>query len=92
MRLAAIGWARELPSLRVLREWQPLERDGDHLILRWRRRWWGADESGTLLIAPDPRGARLHLEGSLKGWAGFILLGVLRWKTDGLLDRLVEDL
>jgi hypothetical protein len=52
----------------------------------------GAEESGTLVLAPDPKGAHLRLEGRLSGWAGFLLLGLLRWRTDRLLDRFVEEL
>jgi hypothetical protein len=45
-----------------------------------------------LTVTPDPKGAHLRLEGRLKGWTGFVLLGLLRWRTDRLLDRFVEEL
>jgi len=28
----------------------------------------------------------------MKGWAGILLFGLLRWRTDRLLDRFVEEL
>ncbi len=91
-RLAALGAPAELRSLRSFRGWQPLEREDGRLELCWRHAWAGAEESGAIRITPDPRGAHLRLEGRLKGWTGFLLLGLLRWRTDGLLDRFVEEL
>lgn len=91
-RLAALGSPSELCALHSLRGWLPMAREEDRLVLRWRRAWGGSEESGALSIIPDPKGARLHLEGRLKGWTGFVLLGLLRWRTDGLLDRFVEEL
>ncbi|GLH69115.1 hypothetical protein GETHPA_06480 [Geothrix rubra] len=91
-RLAALGSPSELRALHPLQGWQPMERHEDRLVLRWRRTWGGSEESGALSISPDPKGAHLRLEGRLKGWTGFVLLGLLRWKTDGLLDRFVEEL
>ncbi|HEX9009301.1 MAG TPA: hypothetical protein VF804_02960 [Holophagaceae bacterium] len=91
-RLRALGSPAELRSLGSIRGWQPMEREGGLLTLRWHRAWGGSDESGFLRITPDPKGAHLRLEGRLKGWTGFVLLGVLRWRTDGLLDRFVEEL
>ena len=91
-RLAALGSPAELHCFRSIRGWQPSEREDALLVLRWHRTWAGVEESGAIRITPDPKGAHLHLEGRLKGWTGFILLGLLRWKTDGLLDRFVEEL
>jgi hypothetical protein len=91
-RLAALGSPTDLPCLRAFRGWQPLAREDGRLVLRWRHAWLGAEESGSLSISPDPKGAHLRLDGRLKGWMGFVLLGLLRWRTDGLLDRFVEDL
>ena len=79
-------------SLRPLRVWSPLEEASGSAVLRWQRTVAGAEESGQLTFRPDPRGAHLRLEGRLKGWAGFLLLGWLRWRTDRLLDRFVEEL
>lgn len=79
-------------SLRSVRGWAPLEDGGDRLILRWTRTVAGAVESGELILAPDPKGAYLRLEGRMKGWSAFLLFGLLRWRTDRLLDRFVEDL
>ena len=61
-------------------------------MLRWTRTVAGAVESGELILAPDPRGAHLRLEGRMKGWSAFLLFGLLRWRTDRLLDRFVEEL
>lgn len=72
--------------------WAEPEEASGGLILRWSRTRWGAEESGELLLAPNPKGAHLHLRGRLKGWTGFLFLGLLRWRTDRLLDRFVEEL
>jgi len=79
-------------SLRPLSGWAPLEEDEGRLVLRWARRVAGAEESGMLILAPDPKGAHLRLEGRMKGWSAFLLFGLLRWRTDRLLDRFVEEL
>ncbi|MCE1203690.1 MAG: hypothetical protein LWW79_03685 [Holophagaceae bacterium] len=78
--------------LRSLRGWTAPEEAHDGLLLRWERILPGAVESGVLTISPDPRGAHLHLEGRMKGWGGFLFFGILRWRTDRLLDRFVEEL
>ncbi len=91
-RLQALGSPAELRSLKAFRHWQPVEVAADALSLRWERSRAGALEQGHILIRPDDRGAHLRLEGRLKGWSGFLLLGLLRWRTDRLLDRFVEDL
>ena len=79
-------------SLRSLGAWAPAEATPETLVLRWARRVAGAEESGKLTLRADPRGAHLRLEGCMKGWAGFLWFGLLRWRTDRLLDRFVEEL
>ncbi len=79
-------------SLRTLRAWAPPESAGGGLILRWERSLPGAVESGILAVSPDPKGAHLRVEGRMKGWTSFIFFGILRWRTDRLLDRFVEEL
>jgi hypothetical protein len=79
-------------SLRSVRGWGPLEAGEGCLVLRWTRTVVGATESGELILAPDPKGAHLRLEGRMKGWSAFLLFGLLRWRTDRLLDRFVEEL
>jgi len=79
-------------SLRPLHGWAPAEEGEGRLVLRWSRTVAGAEESGVLILAPDPKGARLRLEGRMKGWSAFLLFGLLRWRTDRLLDRFVEEL
>jgi hypothetical protein len=78
--------------LRPLGAWtEPVQTPGQ-LVLRWSHTTAGAEASGALVLAPDPKGAHLRLEGCLRGWMGFLLLGRLRWRTDRLLDRLVGEL
>ncbi len=91
-RIGALGSAAELPCLRPLKQWLPLEASPAELRLKWERRRFGAIEQGCLTIRPDAKGAHLRLEGCMKGWAGFLLFGLLRWRTDRLLDRFVEEL
>jgi hypothetical protein len=78
--------------LRSLRDWQAPVAEEEQLVLRWSRVLAGSEESGSLTVSPDPKGAHLRLEGHLKGWSGFVLLGWLRWRTDRLLDRFVGEL
>ena len=86
----------ELPSsfksLRALGAWAPLEDGPDQRVLRWSRTVAGAEESGALILAAHEKGTHLRLEGRMKGWAGILLFGLLRWRTDRLLDRFVEEL
>jgi len=91
-RLQGLASPAELRSLRAFRGWLPVTVAAETLSLRWERSRAGALEQGAILIRPDDRGAHLRLEGRLKGWSGFLLLGLLRWRTDRLLDRFVEDL
>ena len=91
-RLQGLASPAELRSLRAFRGWLPVTVAAETLSLRWERTRAGALEQGHILIRPDDRGAHLRLEGRLKGWSGFLLLGLLRWRTDRLLDRFVEDL
>ena len=80
------------PSLRRLGAWAPLNEASEGLELAWAREAWGAEERGVIRVRPDAKGAHLRLEGHLRGWSGFLRLGLLRWHTDRLLDRFVEDL
>ncbi len=91
-RLRTLSSPSEFRSLRPLLVWLPMEGGAEVLRLRWERTRWGALEQGSLIICPDARGAHLRLEGRMRGWGGFLLFGVMRWKTDRLLDRFVEEL
>jgi hypothetical protein len=91
-RFRSLASPADLPCLKPLRRWLPLEAGPDGLRVRWENLAAGVLEQGCLIIRPDARGAHLRLEGQMKGWMGFLLLGRLRWRTDRLLDRLVEDL
>jgi hypothetical protein len=78
--------------LRPLHAWQPMERGPEEIRFRWERQVAGSTEQGSLCIRPHEKGAHLRLEGRMKGWSAFLLFGQLRWRTDRLLDRLVEEL
>ncbi len=91
-RLLSADGPAAFRCLRSLGPWLPPEAGEAGVRLRWSRRRVGAEESGALTIRPDPKGAHLCLEGRMKGWTGFVFFGLLRWKTDRLLDRLVEEL
>jgi hypothetical protein len=86
------GGPSTFKSLRPLHVWAAPEVTASCLRLRWTRTLAGAEEAGELVIYPHPRGARLGLEGRMKGWAGFLFFGLMRWRTDRLLDRFVEEL
>jgi len=79
-------------SLRSLGAWATPEEMADQVVLRWCRTVAGAEESGALILASHEKGAHLRLEGRMKGWAGILFFGLLRWRTDRLLDRFVEEL
>ncbi|NWJ39686.1 MAG: hypothetical protein HXX12_01795 [Geothrix sp.] len=79
-------------SLGALSAWAIPEDDSGRLVCRWERMIGGAEESGSLTLAPDAKGAHLRLEGRMRGWPAFLLFGLLRWRTDRLLDRFVEEL
>lgn len=91
-RLRALSSPEQMRCLAPLGSWLPLEIGPDRLTLAWRRTVVGAMEQGRMIVQPDARGAHLRLEGRMKGWASFLLFGLLRWRTDRLLDRFVEEL
>jgi hypothetical protein len=88
-RLAAPGG---LVSLRGCPGLGSLESEGEDLVLRCHHAWMGAVLDGTLRVMPHERGAHLRLNGRLRGWTAFLLLGWVRWRTDRLLDHLVREL
>jgi len=90
-RLQNEGPAR-FKSLRPLRDWATPEPAGEGLALRWERTLPGAVESGWVAVSPNPKGAHIRIEGRMKGWSAFFFFGWLRWRTDRLLDRFVEEL
>jgi hypothetical protein len=81
-----------LPSLKACPGLRSPEFSGDGLILRWQHHALGAVEEGTLRVEPHEKGAHLRLDGRLRGWSAFLLLGWMRFRTDRLLDRIVRDL
>ena len=91
-RIRELASPAELRCFRSFGQWLPLEVSPAELRLKWERRRFGANEQGCLTIRPDAKGSHLHLEGRMKGWPGFLFFGLLRWRTDRLLDRFVEEL
>lgn len=91
-RLQAMDSPAAFRCLKSLGIWQAVEFTPEEIRLRWERRVAGALEQGSLRIRSDARGAHLRLEGRMKGWTGFLWFGLLRWRTDRLLDRFVEEL
>jgi len=49
-------------------------------------------EEGTLRAEPHPTGAHLKLDGRIRGWSAFLVLGWIRFRTDRLLENLVKEL
>jgi hypothetical protein len=88
-RLAAPG---TLASLRACPGLRPVEREGEELVLRWHHACLGAVEDGSLRVMPHERGAHFRLDGRLRGWGAFLLLGWVRWRTERLMARLVREL
>jgi hypothetical protein len=85
-----------LPCLKACPGLHPLERFGEGaqegFVLRWQHHALGAVEEGTLRGDVHEQGAHLRLDGRLRGWGAFLLLGWMRWRTDRLLDRIVKEL
>ena len=91
-RIQGLGSPAGFRCLKPFRTWQPMEQNPEGIHLRWERRVAGTLEQGILCIRQDEKGAHLHLEGRMKGWSGFLFFGLMRWRTDRLLDRFVEEL
>jgi hypothetical protein len=89
VRLTGPGTQASLKACPGLR---PVEQEGEGLVLRWHHTGLGAVEDGTLRVTPHEQGAHLLLNGRLRGWSAFLLLGWMRWRADRLLDRLVREL
>ncbi|NTV75866.1 MAG: hypothetical protein HGA66_16885 [Holophaga sp.] len=81
-----------LPCLRACPGLHPPELAGEAIVLRWQHHALGTVEEGTLRAGPHEQGAHLSLDGRLRGWGAFLLLGWMRWRTDRLLDRIVKEL
>ena len=81
-----------LASLRACQGLRPLAEEAGELALRWQYSRLACVEEGTLRVAPHERGAHLRLEGRLRGWGAFLVVGWVRWRADRLLDRLVREL
>ena len=88
-RLAAPG---DLASLRICHGLHPLELEGEEMAIRWHYAFLGAVMDGTLRVMPHEQGAHVRLNGRLRGWSAFLLLGWMRWRTERLLDQLVREL
>jgi hypothetical protein len=81
-----------LASLKGCPGLRPMEVEGEELVLRWHHARMGAIEDGTLRVMPHETGAHLRLDGRLRGWGSFLILGWIRWRTERLLSRLVREL
>jgi hypothetical protein len=81
-----------LPCLKACPGLRSPELNGEGITLRWHHHVLGAVEEGTLRAEPHEQGAHLRLDGRLRGWSAFLLLGWMRWRTDRLLDHLVREL
>lgn len=88
-RLASPG---NLASLKGCLGLHPLEEEGEELAIRWHFPWLGAVMDGTLRVMPHERGAHVRVNGRLRGWSAFLLLGWMRWRMERLLDQLVREL
>ena len=81
-----------LPCLKACPGLHPPELGPDSITLRWQHHALGAVEEGTLRAELHEQGAHLRLDGRLRGWSAFLLVGWMRWRTDRLLDRIVKEL
>ena len=81
-----------LPCLRTWPGLRPPEPSGAGLTLRWQRARLGAVEEGTLRVRPHERGAHLQIEGRLRGWGAFLVVGWVRFSHDRCLERLIKEL
>ena len=81
-----------LPCLKACPGLHPPEATGEGLVLRWQHHALGAVEEGTIRAEPHETGAHLRLDGRLRGWSAFLLVGWMRWRTDRLLDRIIQEL
>ncbi|BDU72675.1 hypothetical protein [Mesoterricola silvestris] len=81
-----------LPCLRACPGLHAPEVAGEGITLRWQHHALGAVEEGTLRAEFHEQGTHLRLDGRLRGWGAFLLLGWMRWRTDRLLDRIVKEL
>ena len=84
--------AAGLPCLKACPGLRAAEASGDGVVLRWQHHALGAVEEGTLRVEPHEKGAHLRLDGRLRGWSAFLLLGWMRWRTEHLLDKIVREL
>lgn len=85
---------REPATLKCLRPFGPwsVANDDGQFVLTWTRLRLGSKESGALRLSPHERGVHVHLSAQHKGWVAFLTFGLLRWHSDRLLDRFVEEL
>lgn len=84
--------AAGLPCLKACPGLQAPHACGEGIVLRWQNHLLGAVEEGTLRAEPHPTGAHLKLDGRIRGWSAFLVLGWIRFRTDRLLENLVKEL
>jgi hypothetical protein len=62
------------------------------LRLEWNASMGGLQETASLVAHAVEQGCRLRVEGRLKGWPLLWKLGLLGWRSEGLLERFVHSL
>lgn len=81
-----------LPCLKACPGLHPPEASGEALAFRWHHHVLGAVEEGTVRLEPHERGTHLRMDLRLRGWSAFLMVGLVRFRTDGLLERIVRSL
>ncbi len=89
--LARLTDPASMACLRPFGPWS-ISPEGGGLQLAWTRRRLGSEESGRITVSADEKGARLALDAQHRGWTAFGSFGLLRWHSDQLLERIVEEL
>lgn len=100
VRLASLDSALPLSvcaprlSARMPRLWKQtsMQRAEDGLRLHWTACFGGLLEQGTFEVRCEGGGCILRTEGKLKGWPLLWKIGLLGWRSEGLLRRFVAEL
>lgn len=81
-------------SIREPRRWRQLslQRTADGLGVAWTAHLGGLQEEATFAVRSTSEGCVLRAEGRLKGWPLLWKIGLLGWRSEGLLQRFVASL
>lgn len=71
---------------------EPVVESGDWLRLQWTARLGGLQEAASIAVRAVDGGCQLRAEGKLKGWPLLWKVGLLGWRSEGLLKRFVASL